>query len=78
MRITEILESVKFVIDKEGQQTAVQLDLVTWQALQELLEDLEDVAEFNEAQQEDDELFSWESVITEYQAKHALMSDVQD
>lgn len=34
------LDTVQFVIDREGHQTAVLLDLQTWEALRHLLEEL--------------------------------------
>jgi len=68
MSITEILESVQYVVNNQGQQTAVQLDLSAWEALRQLLEDLEDAADIEQARQEKDELFDWEQVVAEYQA----------
>ena len=35
MRIVEMLNSVQFVVDKDGRHTAVQLELKTWQMLPE-------------------------------------------
>ena len=70
MTVNEILASVQFVVDREGKQTAVQLDLSVWEKIQQLLEDIEDIADFEQAQQEDDEIFTWEQVVQEYQAKH--------
>ena len=40
MSVRDILESAQYVVDKDGQQTAVLLDLSTWQSLRLLLEDL--------------------------------------
>jgi hypothetical protein len=78
MRITEIMETVQFVVDQHGQYTAVQMDMTTWNALQQLIEDLEDMAEITHAQQEQEETFSWESVLTEYQTLHGLKANVSD
>ena len=72
MSIAEILESVQYVVNRDGQQTAVQLDLEIWEALRELLENLEDSAEIEQARQEDDEVFEWEQVVSDYQLKHAV------
>ena len=45
MSISEILDSVQFVVDKRGQQTAVQIDLDTWALVRHLLEEMaEDAA----------------------------------
>lgn len=40
MTITEILESVHYVVDKQGRKTAVQFDLSAWEQLQPLMEEL--------------------------------------
>jgi hypothetical protein len=71
MTVNEILASVQFVVDQEGKQTAVQIDLSVWETIQQMLEDIEDIADFEQAKQEDDETFAWEQVLHEYQAKHA-------
>ncbi|MEM9824314.1 MAG: hypothetical protein AAF985_24730 [Bacteroidota bacterium] len=41
MSVKDILEAAQFIIDKEGQQTGVLLDLSSWEALQKLLENIE-------------------------------------
>ena len=43
MTIAEILESMQFVIDREGKPTAVLLDMDAWNAFVSMLEDMEDV-----------------------------------
>ncbi len=40
MGVDAILDSVQYVVDKDGQQTAVLLDLPTWDALRLLLEEI--------------------------------------
>ncbi len=40
MSVTEILDSVQYVVNQKGQQIAVQLDLLTWKALRHLLTEL--------------------------------------
>jgi PHD/YefM family antitoxin component YafN of YafNO toxin-antitoxin module len=40
MSIDEIMSAVQYVVDSEGQQTAVLLDLNTWKSLQLLLQDI--------------------------------------
>ena len=40
MTITEILESVQYVVDSEGRKTAVQFNLSAWETLRPLLEEL--------------------------------------
>jgi hypothetical protein len=71
MTVNEILASVQFVVNQEGKQTAVQINLSVWETIRQMLEDIEDVADFEQAKQEEDETFSWEQVVQEYQAKHA-------
>jgi hypothetical protein len=43
MTVTEILKSMKFVVDQEGNLTAVLLDMNAWEAFLSMLEDIEDV-----------------------------------
>ena len=76
MSIGEILTAVQYVVNHEGQKTAVQLDLASWEALRLLLEDLEDSVDIKQARQEDDDLFPWEDVVADYHARHTLKSDV--
>ena len=38
MSVIDILGTAQYVVDKSGQQTAVLLDLATWDALRQLLE----------------------------------------
>lgn len=71
-----IFESVNFLVNSRGEQTAIQMDMSTWQALSQLLEDIEDVAEIEQARQEKADLFDWDSVIAEHQAKSTPSSDV--
>lgn len=40
MSIDEIMSAVQYIVDSEGQQTAVLLDLTTWKSLQLLLQDI--------------------------------------
>ncbi|NJN53523.1 MAG: hypothetical protein HC804_01485 [Anaerolineae bacterium] len=40
MSASAILEAVQFVVDKQGQHTAVLLDLQTWDSLRYLLEEM--------------------------------------
>lgn len=75
MRIAEMLNSVQFVVDRDGRHTAVQLDLKTWQLLQEMLEDLQDIAEIEQARQEQEETIPWEKVVAEYQSTHGIVTD---
>ena len=66
MSIAEILSGAQYVVDKDGRQTAVQLDITSWQLLQDFLEDLEDIAEFEQAQLEREPTTAWETVVAEH------------
>jgi hypothetical protein len=70
MGIDAILESVQYVIDKDGQQTAVLLDLPTWDALRHLLEDLGEDERLGEllAEVQDDETFEGDAAWATYQS----------
>jgi len=70
MTIRELLDSVQFVTDSQGQRKAVQLDWELWEQLIRLLEDLEDSAEIEMAREEKDDLISWEEVLAEYETTH--------
>jgi hypothetical protein len=41
--VTEILKSIKFVVDQGGKPTAALLDMNAWEAFLSMLEDIEDV-----------------------------------
>ena len=43
MTVTEILQSVQFVVNQEGKPTAAMLDISVWEAFLSMLEDLEDI-----------------------------------
>jgi hypothetical protein len=43
MTVTEILESMQFVVDQDGKPTAALLDIKAWNSFVSLLEDVEDV-----------------------------------
>ncbi len=43
MTIVETLKSAQFVVDNEGQQTAVLLDIQSWEALINWIEDITDL-----------------------------------
>ena len=74
MTIMELLQSVQYVVDSEGRQTAVQFDMPAWEALCQFIEDKEDIADIQQAWQEDDTVFSWEQVV----AEHKTQYNVQD
>ena len=49
MTVVDVLKSAQFVVDNKGQQTAVLLDIESWQALVDWIEDLVDVKIASEA-----------------------------
>lgn len=78
MTIIEILDSVQYVVDNQGKQTAVQFDLPTWQALREFIEDRTDIADIQQARQEDDPVFDWAQVVAEHKAQYKVADNVQN
>lgn len=59
MHALDILETAQYVVDRQGKQTAVLLDLSTWQTLRHLLEELaedERLGELMTAVQEEEKL----------------------
>ncbi len=64
-----ILDTAQYVVDKNGRQTAVLLDLESWEALRRLLEELIEDANLGElmAAVEDDEKLNSESAHEAYQ-----------
>ncbi|MEW5830294.1 MAG: hypothetical protein AB1846_15510 [Chloroflexota bacterium] len=49
MTIAEILNSVKFVVEPDGHQSAVMVDVEIWEQIVTLLEDAEDAEEIKKA-----------------------------
>jgi hypothetical protein len=49
MTVADILSSVKFVVNPDGQQSAVVVDLDVWEQIVILLEDTEDAEELKKA-----------------------------
>ena len=49
MAVTDILNSVKFIVGPDGQQSAVVVDLDVWEQIVTLLEDTEDAEEMKQA-----------------------------
>jgi hypothetical protein len=70
MHAIEILDTVQYVVDKEGKQTAVLVDLHHWQALRYLLEELAEDESLGQlmAAVADDEKLEGAAVEAVYQA----------
>jgi len=66
----EILESVQYVVNNQGEQTAVQLDLALWKTLRPLLEEILEDKHLAELMLEvkDDERLEGEAARAAYQA----------
>lgn len=61
MTIADILNSVKFVVDADGRQSAVMVDLAVWEEIITLLEDAEDTEEVKKARAVKEETISWKA-----------------
>ena len=61
---------LQYLTDKQGQRTAVVIDIDSWHELLEALEDAEDAEEMGRVRDEQDELISWQQVVAEYRAEH--------
>ena len=61
MTITEILRSVKFVVEPDGHQSAVVVDLSVWEQIVTLLEDAEDAEEIKQARAVKEETIPWKT-----------------
>ena len=59
MTVTDILNSVKFVVTPEGHQSAVVVDLDIWEQIVTLLEDAEDAEEIKKARMVKEESIPW-------------------
>ncbi len=60
MDTTELLRNVQFVLDSEGNKTAVQIDYAAWEELLTLLEDMEDAEEIRRSRASGEEAIPWE------------------
>ena len=61
MTITDILNSIKFVVDPGGHQSAVMVDLDVWEQIVTLLEDSEDAEEIKTAHAVKEETIPWKT-----------------
>ena len=61
MTIAEILNSIKFVVDPDGHQSAVMVDLDVWEQIVTLLEDIEDTEEIKQARAIKEETIPWKT-----------------
>jgi len=61
MTVTEILNSVKFVVSLDGHQSAVVVDIDVWEQIVILLEDAEDAEEIKRARAIKEETIPWKT-----------------
>ncbi len=61
MTIADILNSIKLVIDPDGHQSAVMVDLDVWEQIVTLLEDTEDTEEMKQARSIKEETIPWKT-----------------
>jgi len=62
MTIAEILNSVKFVVNPDGHQSAVMVDLDVWEQIVTILEDAEDAEEIKQARSVKEETIPWKTI----------------
>ena len=68
MQAKELIQKAQFVVDPTGKKQAVQLDYTTWEALLNLLEDIEDLQEIDRVRESGEEYVPWEQAKTELRA----------
>jgi Mg2+/Co2+ transporter CorC len=61
MTVADILSSVKFVVNPDGQQSAVVVDLDVWEQIVTLLEDTEDAEEIKQMRSIKEEKIPWKT-----------------
>jgi hypothetical protein len=59
MSVTELLQTVQFLVDANGKKKAVVFDLALWEELLALLEDLEDAEEIGRLREAKEEAIPW-------------------
>jgi hypothetical protein len=69
MRMIELIDSARFVVDSEGEKKAVLLDYEHWLLLLELLEDAADLQEIDRVRNSDEEILPWEQAKEELRAQ---------
>lgn len=61
MTIAEILNSVKIVVNPDGHQSAVVVDIIAWEEILTILEDTEDAEEIKRARAVKEESIPWKT-----------------
>jgi PHD/YefM family antitoxin component YafN of YafNO toxin-antitoxin module len=65
MKTKDLMERVRFVVDPQGTQSGVLLNVEDWNQLLILLEDLEDEEEMQQLRKSEEEEISWEQAKAE-------------
>jgi hypothetical protein len=65
MNITELLQTVQFLVDHDGNKKAAVLDYAVWKELLALLEDIEDAEEIQRLREAEEETLLWEQAKAE-------------
>ncbi|MXX38947.1 MAG: hypothetical protein F4Y91_06370 [Gemmatimonadetes bacterium] len=71
MGVADLIQKSRFVVDSNGEKQAVLLDYAVWEALLNLLEDLEDSEEIDRLRAAAEESIPWEQAKVELQASRA-------
>ena len=71
MGVADLMQKFQFVVDSNGEKQAVLLDYAVWEALLNLLEDLEDSEEIDRLRDAAKESIPWEQAKVELQASRA-------
>jgi hypothetical protein len=61
MTVADILSSVKFIVNPDGQQSAVVVDLDVWEQIVTLLENTEDAEEMKQMRSIKEEKIPWKT-----------------
>jgi len=61
MTVADILKSVKYVVNTNGQQSAVVVDMDVWEQIVTLLEDAEDAEEIKQLRTIKEEIIPWKT-----------------
>ena len=65
MSVTELLQTVQFLVDNDGNKKAAVLDYAVWEELLTLLEDIEDAEEIQHLREVEEETLFWEQAKAE-------------
>jgi hypothetical protein len=65
MKTQELMERIQFVVNPQGRQSGVLLNLEDWEQLLILLEDLEDAEDIQQARTVEEEEIPWEQAKVE-------------